>query len=373
MNTNEKDTWYHCGHCGSLFQSDYSFNEDRVCEICQRKPGIGLWPVVNSVDPVASAKVATFRKTGDTLKKVARTPSRHSRRFRKILRFTVIWITILLVAVVSRYYITKNTVKPRVLSVAHLNRSLTEEDREIILKQVFPECDRVIRDFLSAKTVDERSSLIARSIDYKAVMAMHENDHPYPDVDVHALQVTAKEWIYSGQEWMLLSQWKDAEGKIEFDAFFRKESDGWKLDWAHFSRYSETSWKLFLAGEGKLDEAEFRLLARQQKDAVAESQKDIRMIIVLAAPEWGKPLQANDESPMISINLASDEGKKLKAAFELREKNLAATGGKLASMDPEGYVRVRVKLSRDEFEGEYRLIINELKACHWMDVDFSNF
>ena len=136
MNTNEKDTWYHCGHCGSLFQSDYSFNEDRVCEICQRKPGIGLWPVVNSVDPVASAKVATFRKTGDTLKKVARTPSRHSRRFRKILRFTVIWITILLVAVVSRYYITKNTVKQRVLSVAHLNRSLTEEDREIILKQV---------------------------------------------------------------------------------------------------------------------------------------------------------------------------------------------------------------------------------------------
>jgi hypothetical protein len=373
MNTNDKDAWYHCGHCGSLFQSDYGLNEDRVCEICNRNPGIGLWPIVNSVDPVASAKVATFQKTGDSLKKIAITPSRHSRRFKKIIKFTVVWILILLVAVVSRYYITKNTVKPRVLSVAHLNRSLSEQDKEIILNQVFPECDRVIRGYLSATTVDDKGSFIAKSIDYKAVMAMYEKDHPFPDLEVDSLEVTAKEWIRSGKEWMVLSHWRDADGKNEFDAVFRKESDGWKLDWTHFSRFSETSWKLFLVGEGKLDQAEFRLLARQQKDAVAENMRDLRMMIVLAAPEWGKPLQVSDESPMISVHLSSEAGKMLKAAFELREKNLAATGGPLASMDPEGFVRVRVKLTRDEFEGEFRLTINELEACHWMDADISSY
>lgn len=373
MNMNDKNAWYHCGHCGSLFQSDYGFDEDRLCEVCQRKPGVGLWPVVNSISPVASAKVASFHKTGDRVNKLTRSPSTRNRRFRMIFRVTLIWMLVLLSAVGLRYYLADSTKKPRTLQISDLDRNLTPSDRGKILNQVLPECDRVMRGFLSATTTEDRSEFVVRYHEVKAAMEAHEKEHPLPQMDVKSLQRTGQEWMRLGNEWMVLTHWKDASGENEFDAVFRKESQGWKLDWRHFSRYSETSWSLFLAGEGKLDQAEFRLLAKQQKDTESPSLKDQRMMIVLAAPEWGKPKQITSESPMISIDLMSHEGELLTAAFELREKNLAAGEGELAPLDPEGFVRVRVQVTRDELGGEFRLTINELKACHWMDSDISGF
>ncbi len=373
MNTNPKDAWYHCGHCGSLFQSDYGFDEDRLCEVCHRKPGVGLWPAVNSVDPVASAKVAGFHKTGDKVRIVARTPSSKNRRFRRVFLFTLIWILILLGAVGLRYYLTKDSDKPKILSFSDLRNNLSEKDKEKILNQVLPECDRSIRGFLSAQTIEERVEFITRSAELKAAVEAHDKDQPFAQVDASKLERTAEEWIRLGDEWMILTQWKDAEGDNVFDAVFRKEADRWKLDWPHFSRYSEASWKSFIAGEGESDQAVFRLLAKKQKDTDAPRLNDQRMMIVLAAPVWGKPEQAVTESPMISIDLSSEDGELLKAAFELREKNLTVGGSKLAPLDPEGFVRVHVKLSRDELGGEFRLILNELKTCHWIDSNRSGF
>ncbi len=373
MNSNPKDAWYHCGYCGSLFQSDYGLDEDRLCEICHRKPGVGMWPVVNLVDSTASAKVASFQKTGDKVRVVAKTPSTRDRRYRRILFFTLIWIFILLGAVGLRYYLAMDSDKPRILSVSDLGKNLTETEKEKILNQVLPECDRIIRGFLSAETSEKRIEFIGRSADLKAVVEAHDKDLSLSQLDVSSLERTGQEWIRLGDEWMVLTHWKDAEGGNVFEAVFRKELDGWKLDWPHFSQYSQASWSEFLAGEGQLDTAEFRLLARKYLDPENSTLSAPRMVIVLAAPVWGKPLQVSDESPMISVHLTRDEGKMLKAAFELREKNLAASGGKVVSKDPEGYVRVRVKLTRDEFEGEFRLTINELKSCHWMDSDITGF
>lgn len=371
MNMKDKEAWYHCGHCGSLFESDYGFDEERICEVCSRKPGVGLWPVVSSITPDASAKVASFHKTGDKIKKLARTPSTKRRRARRIFIFTLVWVLLLLGAASARYFLIKEQAKPRVLTLVDLDRNLTEVDRLKILNQVFPECERMMRGFLSATTTNDQSQFIARSLALKTLLETHENDHPLPVSD--ALQCTDKEWIRVGDEWMVLSHWKDTQGGDEFDAVFRKEFDGWRLDWPHFRRYSEVSWKLFLSGEGKLDQAEFRLLARKDQESNKPNLKGQRMMIVLAAPEWGKPTQVVDESPTISIDMMSDEGRLLKAAFDLREKDLAAGGGELAPLDPENFIRVRVVVTRDELAGEFRLILNKLKACHWMDSDISGF
>lgn len=97
------------------------------------------------------------------------------------------------------------------------------------------------------------------------------------------------------------------------------------------------------------------------------------MAIVLNAPEWGKPKNAATDSPIFLIDLMSHEGQLLNAAFDLREKNLAVGGGKLAPLESDGFVRVRVKVTRDELGGQLRLTINDLKSCHWMDSDITGF
>jgi len=373
MNTNLKDAWYHCGHCGSLFQSDYGLDEDRLCEICHRKPGVGMWPVVNMIGSVASARVASFQKTGNGVRVVAKTPSTRDRRYRRVLFITLIWMLILTVTVGLRYCLTKNSDKPRILSVSDLGKNLTEAEKEKILNQVLPECDRIIRGFLSAETIEKRIEFIGRSVDLKAVLEAHDKDLSMSQLDVNSLERTGQEWIRLGDEWMILTHWKDAEGENVFEAVFRKELDGWKLDWPHFSQYSQTSWSDFVAGKGKLDTAEFRLIARKYIDPKNSTLSAPRMMIVLAAPEWGKPKQMVLDSAMIQIDLMSHEGQRLTAAFDLKEKNQEADDGELVPLESDKYVRVQVKLTRNELGGEYFLILNELKACHWMDSDSSKF
>jgi DNA-directed RNA polymerase subunit RPC12/RpoP len=64
MSTKENNVWYHCGHCGSLFQSDFGFDESRICALCGEKPGVGLWPETEAVAPAGAERHANFKKTG---------------------------------------------------------------------------------------------------------------------------------------------------------------------------------------------------------------------------------------------------------------------------------------------------------------------
>lgn len=367
MNPNPKDAWYHCGHCGSLFQSDYGFDEERVCEICKRKPGVGLWPAVNSISPVASAKVASFHKKGERVRKLARTPSSRMRRSKKLLIFVLVWMIILLGVVGLRFILTKEPSKPRILTVADLSRNLTEKEKRKILERALPECEKTLFRFLADAPADERMRLIFRSAELEPVVAAYEKNHPYLEMDVNALQRTESEWLKIGEEWMILTRWKDSRGGNEFDAVFRSEQDAWKLDWQHFSQYSQVSWQSFVAGEDKFDSAEFRLLAKIQQDGEPPRLKDQRMMMVLAAPVWGKPTEALHESEPITIDLMSDEGKLLKTAFGKRSQNLAVSGGELPPLTPDGFISVHVRVTRDEIDNEIRLTLNELKACHWLD------
>lgn len=373
MNTSDKDSWYHCGHCGSLFQSSHGFDENRLCEVCQRKPRVCLWPVLSLINSVALAKVASFDKTGDKVKKIAKNPTFKKRRVKTIFLVTSIWILVLLGVLALHYFLSSDPSKSQNLQLSDLNRSLKASDRIKILNHVLPECDQVIHGFLSATTHEQRGNYVYKSKEMLPIMEVYYRDHPLSQVNVATLQRIQQQWMHIGDEWMVLTHWRDVDGENDFDAIFRKGPDGWRLDWPHFSRYSEASWESFLVGEGKFDQAEFRLLARQYTDEKSAKLSDQRMMIVLAASEWGKPKHAILESPVISIDLMSDEGRLLVAAFEHREKNRKEGEGEITPLEPEGFVRVRVKVTRDELGGEFRLTINELKVCHWLDSDDSGF
>lgn len=372
MSENNKDAWYHCGHCGSLFQSDYGHDEDRVCEVCRRKPGVGLWPAVKSVNPVVSPKVASFNKTGEKVKKLGRTHSKRHHRIRTAFVVALIWLVILGLVIGARYYFFDTRTPQRKLVLSDLNKNINASDRLKLLNQNIPECDQVLRGFLSAQTDEERGGFIARSKEHSPFMAKYYKEHQLPPVDLKSLIRERQEWICLGDEWMVHSLWKDNGGN-EFDAVFRKELNGWRLDWMHFTRYEETSWKSFLAGEGDRDEAEFRLLAKKVEGTESVKATDQRMMIVLAEPLWGKPGEVILESPIIFIDPTSEKGQSLTAAFELKQKNQSVYQAQFSPSYPSEYIKVRVRISRDELGGEFRIVLSELKACHWLDSDITGF
>lgn len=369
MKAKVKDVWYHCGHCGSLFQSDFGLDEDRLCEACHRKPGVGLWPILNTAKPDASAKVASFHKKGEKLQVAVRAPKIQKRRYGAFLWITVIWVVVLLGVVGLRHYFMSSGKESNNLAYVTMAKGGLGDERVAKLREALPECQAALIQYLSAGTPEARNQFVANPIDMAGKMAIFYSKNSFPNVDVKRLKMTTNELIKLGGEWMILTRWKeDVEDGVEFEAVFRNEAEGWKLDWPHFRRYCEMPWQQFLDGLGA-NEAEFRLLARLASDSKGGRHREQRMELVLSAPEWGQPNLFTAESSVFHVDPKSEEGLLLAAAFDLREDDKTIFGRELEPFDGDGLVRVRVKISREKIGEKNQFKLEELNACHWIDSD----
>jgi hypothetical protein len=158
---------------------------------------------------------------------------------------------------------------------------------------------------------------------------------------------------------------RSKEGRL-FDAVFIKENDEWRLDWEHYARYSDHPWALFLAGNGE-EEGEFRLLARERLPEERKSEATISM--VLYAPRFGYANDTGFQSPEFLVRRETRNGKLLEAAFKLERGGGRVFDVNLPGINPEGLIRVRLKIRRFEVEGERRFEIKDVIACHWYSVD----
>lgn len=104
MTTQDKEAWYHCGHCGSLFQSDYGFDESRICTSCQCKPMVGFRQVVKSISPVVSAKVTDSHESGHKMIKKSETSKTQRRAVRIVFWVVLVWILVLLAVIAYKFY-----------------------------------------------------------------------------------------------------------------------------------------------------------------------------------------------------------------------------------------------------------------------------
>jgi hypothetical protein len=202
-------------------------------------------------------------------------------------------------------------------------------------------------------------------------MAGFYRNNPFPSVDVHRLKRIGQEPILVGDEWMIETRWQSPEG-IAFDAVFRREGSVWKLDWEHFSRYSDHPWALFLAGEGP-DEAEFRLLARNVAEGDKAEMTGSRLRFVLMSPVFGKAGETGMASPELVVDRRSDEGLLLQEAFQAKSEGTRLFGGTMAPMEPEELARVRVRIKRGEFGGTRSFTLEKVVAGHWLGVDEPGF
>lgn len=366
--------WYHCGRCGSFFKSDIGLQNERLCAECGLRPDTGTWPIHRDRLPQSERSLATFDRTGDASLDSGQRAVRKKRKKSLMFKFLGCWVVGMCLLIWIRTYDNQKKIGEDTGShkegIKFVEGTMADE-RIALLSQAMPECHRALVGFLTAGAPESRNQFVADPIGTAGSMASFYKYNAFPSLEVTDLKRTGQQVLKVGDEWMIETRWSDGKG-LELDAVFRRYGAVWKLDWQHFSRYGEYSWPLFLAGEGP-DEAEFRLLARKVGDGVKAEDSGSRLRFTLLSPVFGKSAEIGMESSELVVNRHSDEGLKLDAAFDAKKSGRSIFGGTLPQMEPEHWVRVRVRIKRSEFAGVRSFALQEVIACHWLGSEEPGF
>ncbi len=366
--------WYHCGRCGSLFQSGTGSAEERLCAECGLKPDTGVWPKHGNRFPESARNLAAFGKAAEVRPDSGQIAVRKKRKSSIMMKFIVCWVALMCILVGKRNYDLKQEAGGgaglRKDGVNFAKGTMADEN-VALLSRALPACHRALVGFLTGGAPEIRNQFVADPIDTAGMMARFYKYNAFPELVVADLKRTGQQPIRVGEEWMIETRWNDGKGQ-EFDAVFVRNGAVWKLDWEHFSRYGDYSWPLFLAGEGP-EEVEFRLLARKVSTGDKAENAGSRLRFTLRSPVFGKPGETGMESPEFVVNRYSEEGLLLEAAFDLKRSGQSVFGGTLPQMEPEELIRVRVRIKRGEFAGLRSFELEELIACHWIGVDEPGF
>ncbi|MEO5712949.1 MAG: hypothetical protein ABIT37_05615 [Luteolibacter sp.] len=357
------NSWFHCGRCGSLFQSSIGDLEGRLCTECGRGPSIGF-----EAQPAETGipQPAAMEESGHSGER-----ERHSLRKRKkshlMLKLVIGW-TILLGSIIfgARWMFHDPSEVRKPAAMESPAKVAGRDEREVtFINEAGPVCNQVFSGFLTAGTPEARNQFVLSPIETASRMARFYALNPMANIDPSSLQLVKAAQLDLPGGKALETLWNSTEDR-QFDAVFIKDGGEWRLDWDHFVRFSDYPWPLFLAGSGA-SEGEFRLLARER---LAEERKNADTIsIVLYAPRFGSMNDTGIQSPEFLIKRDSEDGRLLDAAFKLQRNGERVFGVKITSANPEGLVRVRVRIKRVEENMERHFELEKVVACHWYSID----
>lgn len=341
--------WYHCGRCGALYHG----RAGGACPECRRSP-------VVPASEFAFAAAAT--DAGGDAPRVADQPAQPApRRLKGLWLFVIGWL-VLLVAVLG--IVKLNRAGSAAGSESTLGTSL-DEQRE--LTEAYEACRTQMTEFLADSAAEARVNYVYRPTETLGKMTRARNVCPMVPEDDSVRPRYFEPFEYPGGR-AFQSLWETLDGR-EFEmVFLRGERDEWRIDWENLTRYSGESWPLFLAGN-TADEAEFRLFARRPaRDEEVESGVSlVKFLEPLPWTEEGLGMQ----SPEIRVDARSETGRLLEAAFRMDEEGGGVFGTRLHEDDPQGMIRLRVRLRREpgEREGDAEFHLKEILAAHWMAID----
>ena len=260
-------------------------------------------------------------------------------------------------------HVEPDRVKPFVSQVAA--KSVIPDADVELLSEVSPLCNQTFSGFLEATIPEERNQFVLSPITAAARMARFYSLNPQNEIDPQSLALTNSAVLHLPAGRAIETQWRTADART-LDAVFIEENGEWRLDWDHFARFSDYPWALFLSGS-EMEHGEFRLLARER--LAAERKNEDAISVVLYAPRFGNAGETGFQSPEFLIKRDTRNGRLLDAAFKLDREGARVFGANLPNINPEGLIRVRVKVRSVEIEGERRFEIEEVIACHWYSVD----
>lgn len=360
--------WFHCGRCGSLFQSQFGEQDERHCAKCGAKPSLGL----ESPSPPSTLDATSTEDCCNVM-----SPRRSSKAdihfFKKgrNLMFKIIsgWVLLLVMIILGarRLWKEESVSQGMVNPLTEKNApELSQEDR-LFLERARPAYSLAFHRFLAASTQEEQNQFVLSPTSTAVKMARFYNANPLNRVEVEGVSLLHQHILQLPGPKTVETLWKTKDGQ-KIDVVFRLENGEWRLDWNHYARFSDHPWPLFLAGSGE-PEGEFRLLARER---LAEERKDAADIsMILYAPRFGYPNETGFQSPEFLVKRSTPDGKLLDAAFKIAREGKQVFNSQLTNINPDGMIRVRVNVRRFEEDGTGKFEITRVIACHWYEIDDS--
>ncbi len=354
--------WFHCGRCGSLFQSDADDHQSRLCPECGFDPCTGIPEPAGQAEKPSlptDGKPATKTKTHKPSAKryASRGGNRHV-----MLKLMGGWTLVLALIVFGARQVWQD---PNPGNPAEATTDAVTAEDAALLHSATPKCWAGFSAFLASSALEQRAQFVLAPGATASLMSRFYSLNPWTTIDPATLQFAGQSVLHLPGNTAIETHWKSQDGK-QFDAVFRQENDEWFLDWEHFSRYSDYPWPLYLAGSGP-DDGEFRLLARER---LAEERKEESTIsIVLYAPRFGQPEETGFQSPEFLVPRDSRDGRLLTAAFQLARDHKRPFGARLPDLNPDDMIRLRIKIRRSDTELGRRFEITSIAACHWYSID----
>lgn len=350
-------SWFHCGRCGSLFQSVFGAVEERTCTSCGKNPSLGLEPPPSPIPAARTAEPST--PSGER----HRQPVKRRKGDYLILKIAAAWVILLVAIVAGARYIWGGDPKESETPITQVEQR-SPEDLAFINK-VGPLCYNTFSGLLQGGSPEQQSQFVRDPISTSPRMARFYGMNPSPGIDPGNIQMTADAVVNLPGGPAYETQWTSADGHV-FDAVFVNDNDEWRLDWEHYARFSDYPWALFLAGSGG-ESGEFRLLARER---LAEERKgEDTLSLMFYAPRFGYSGDTGFQSPEFRVPRDSKNGRLLQQAFDLNKSGSRPFAAKLPGIDPEGLIRVRIKVRRIDENGERRFEVEDVIACHWYSTN----
>jgi hypothetical protein len=283
-----------------------------------------------------------------------------------MVKLVVGWTAVLVAILLFAEKFWKDKEEDRVVATPPAaEKVIRSAEDQVFLNEASPLCNQTLSGFLTAESPEQRNQFVLSPIDTAVRMARFYSMNPLTNIDPATITARDASVVHLPDRKSLELHLGSPDGRL-LDVVFMKQNEEWRIDWDHYVRYSDMPWALYLAGSGE-PEGEFRLLARER---LADERKDADTIsLVLYAPRFGYASSTGYQSPEFVVRRDSPDGKLLDAAFKMEREGKRVFGVNLPSINPEGLIRVRVKIRRTDTDLGRRFEIEKILACHWYSID----
>lgn len=326
--------------------------------------GLGPTPVAKSLTAVGQAM-----HTGALSETASRqSTSKRSRKDYRLVKFVVIWFSLLLLVAI------------------YVKWNFDERVAELPLNSHKAELEKVSIESMNLDVMNESKNAIlqtaAEFFQASAPETLAQSCRNRPRLAQTIYNDGAKAGIFKPEEMPVLRQvnvirpggvamvetiWQDQrERKVEL--VFAKEENRWVIDWEAYAKSSSMPWAIFQSGEGEAS-GNFRLLVRER--SVSQNQLDLTLSIVFYEPGFLHGSPVGQTTPEFVIRRDSDDGKMILAAIKARKEDAPIYGSMFPAADPPNTARVHVKIQRRREKGEIRFTLEKVIACHWLGIDDS--
>jgi hypothetical protein len=220
--TQKDNSWFHCARCGSLFQSPFGINNDRICGVCGQKPSLGnlITKADASPAPLPSAKGT---KNPDR-ENYAKRPGQSNYL---ILKIAAGWILFLAVILVAARLIWSDATPESAKKIENIdNKDVVSDEDTALLTKAQSLCNESFSKLLQAAAPEEQNQFVLNAISTGPRIARFYSMNPSPTMDPGKMTLARNAVVQLPSGRAIETQWTTSDGH-SLDAVFSEENGEW--------------------------------------------------------------------------------------------------------------------------------------------------